>query len=122
MKKLIDWKSFPVNYNDKVKGDAEEAAYWFDVEYSSNNIHSDHDLKDYLMREMGKMRNDTPKRPLTYAIYTLAFNGLLKKTGIVSFEDIENARWIVGSNEYGFPDSPVEPKLLSLPKTIFTMK
>ena len=24
MKKLIDWKSFQVNYNDKVKSDAEE--------------------------------------------------------------------------------------------------
>lgn len=122
MKKLIDWENFPVNYNDKVISDSEEAAYWFDVEYSSNNIQSDFDLKDYLMREMGKMRNDSPKRPLTYAIYSLAFYGFLKIPGIVSFEDIENARWVVGNNVYGFPSLPMEPKLLNLPKNMFTMK
>ncbi|HHA1719190.1 hypothetical protein NHG68_25775 (plasmid) [Enterobacter sp. Z1] len=121
MAQRIDWNNFPIQFNEKVKSEVTVVAAWLDDEYTSRNIISDDDLKYYVMRELDKIAFSAMPAPhLGRTLLLMAFYGLLKQPGVISFDDIEDARWLLENEEYGFPASPVNPeKLRNYPKSWF---
>lgn len=121
MAQHIAWDSFPIQFNEKVKSEVAAAAAWLDVEYTSRNITSDNDLKYYVMRELEKIAlSAMPVPHLGRTLLLMAFYGLLKQPGLISFDDIEDARWLLENENYGFPANPVNPeKLHNFPKRWF---
>jgi len=61
-----------------------------------------------------------PAPKLSRTLLIMAFYGLLIKPGFISYEDIEDARWLPEEEEYGIPALPCNPdKLCNHPKSWF---
>jgi hypothetical protein len=55
------------------------------------------------MRELDKIAFSAMPAPhLGRTLLLMAFYGLLKQPGVISFDDIEDARWLLENEEYGF--------------------
>ncbi|EHA4513884.1 hypothetical protein OOO30_004515 [Salmonella enterica] len=121
MTQHIAWDTFPIQFNEKVKSEVTNVAAWLSDEYTSRNIISDDDLKYCVMRKLDKIALSAMPAPyLGRTLLLMAFYGLLEKPGVISFEDIEDARWLLDKEEYGVPASPCNPdKLHNFPKSWF---
>lgn len=121
MVQLIAWDCFPTQFNDKVKSEVNRVAAWLHDEYASGNITSEYDLQDYVMRELEKIDLSAMPAPrLGRALLLMAFYGLLNQPNTISFDDIENARWLLESDVYGYPSRAPNPdKFKNHPKTWF---
>ncbi|MDE8558849.1 hypothetical protein [Pantoea vagans] len=117
----MDWNKSSIIYNEKVKNDVHEARYWFYVECPSKKINNLDLIRFNLMDEMHKMKKDSPRRHLTHAIYVLFFNEYLKDPLNLSFEDIENARWAIKNDDYGYPEFPPNKEIMKIPSSFFKL-
>lgn len=116
----MDWDKSPIDYNKNVKNDVHEARRWFHAECSPSGKISNPDiLRANLMEEMVKMKRDFPRRYLTHAIYVFVFNGFIKNPLYLTFDDIENARWAIKKEEYGYPELPPNKEVMNIPQSHF---
>ncbi|MBN3114394.1 hypothetical protein H4F46_05700 [Pectobacterium brasiliense] len=118
----MNWDKSPVPYNNNVKSDVHDVRHWFHVECSPAKEIVDLDgLRAGLMDEMFRMKKDHPRRYLTHAIYVLVFNGFIKNPLNLTFDDIENARWAIKKEEYGYPELPPNKEVMNIPQSYFSL-
>lgn len=122
MPQLIKWESFPIQFNDKVKIETENTAAWFRTTYESGVPIDEEVLKYYILNRLDHMTaSPIPTPRLTRVLLILGFYGLLKNPGTITFDDIENARWLLADPDYGVPACPRNPELLrNHPREWFT--
>lgn len=120
--KDMDWDKSPIDYNKNVKGDVHAVRHWFHVECSPAEEILDLDnIRANLINEIHQMKKDSPRRYLTHAIYVLVFNGFIKNPLNLTFDDIENARWAIKKEEYGYPELPPNKEVMNIPQSYFNL-